>query len=454
LTKIGESGAPSTGPHPNEWADLQSGLHQSGLRQFSFVSMKMNLFEEQHPHSMRFSSAIDDVMHQHLEEPGDAGELAAILQNAKRAGTSVVPTGGGTKLSWGNPPKAGHHLLSTRRLNRLLEHAWGDMTATVEAGCVIADLQNALAQHGQRLALDPLWPEQATVGGILATNDSGALRTRFGSLRDLIIGVSIVLPDGTIAKSGGKVVKNVAGYDIAKLVTGSLGTLGVITQAIFRLHPVPKCTRTLRFFPRDMQQMMIAVNAIIDSELTPSAIQICAGTSSPASVDILLEGTRMSCDAQAQRMAQLVAPNALEDCASSAWNTRETLFAAAKENSRVSAICKIGLQRSELANFSDSMNSQSQTDGFSWKLVAQAIGIGLLRLEADSVEHLRNVIVALREKLNSTAGSLAILDCPPALKQGIDVWGNPGNSLALMKSVKAHFDPDGILNPGRFAGAI
>jgi glycolate oxidase FAD binding subunit len=416
--------------------------------------MKMNLSEEQHPHSTRYASAIDGVVIERVEEPGNATELAAILKDAKRTGNSVVPTGSGTKLKWGNPPKAAHRLLSTRRLNRLLEHAWGDMTATVEAGCVIADLQNALAQHGQRLALDPLWPEQATVGGILATNDSGALRTRFGSLRDLIIGVSIVLPDGTLAKSGGKVVKNVAGYDIAKLVTGSLGTLAVITQAIFRLHPIPKCTRTLHFLPRDMQQMMTAVNAIMDSELMPSAIQICAETLSLAFVDVLFEGTRMSCDAQTRRMEQLVAPNTFEECAPSAWNVREELFAAPKENSRVSAVCKIGLQRSELGNFSDYITQRSQADGFSWNLVAQTIGIGLLRLEADSVQQLRNVIVGLRGKLNSIAGSLAILDCPHALKRGIDVWGSPGNSLALMKSLKAHFDPTGILNPGRFVGAI
>src|SRR5207302_4207274 len=138
----------------------------------------------------------------------------------------VIPLCGCTKLSWGNPPSRASLLRSTARLNRVLEHAWADLTVTIGAGCTIQTLQQTLAQHGQCLALDPLWPEKATVGGILSTNDSGALRLRFGALRDLIIGVTIALPDGTLASSGGKVVKNVAGYDLPKLATGALGTLG------------------------------------------------------------------------------------------------------------------------------------------------------------------------------------------------------------------------------------
>src|ERR1019366_4286120 len=167
---------------------------------------------------------------------GSPDEIARVLKTASGAGLQVIPRGGATKMAWGNPPRGGDLIISTRRLSRIVEHAWGDMTATVEAGCTLQQLQQTLAEHGQRLALDPLWPGKATIGGILATNDSGALRIRFGSLRDLIIGITLVLADGTLAKSGGKVVKNVAGYDLPKLATGSLGTLGIITQAIFRLH--------------------------------------------------------------------------------------------------------------------------------------------------------------------------------------------------------------------------
>ena len=151
----------------------------------------------------------------------------------------MVPWGGGTKQGWGYPV-APALVLEMHRLNVLREHTWQDMTCTVEAGCTWASLQSALAQHGQYVALDPLWPERATVGGIVATNDSGALRLRYGGLRDLIIGMTIVLADGTIAHTGGKVVKNVAGYDLHKLMIGAFGTLGVITSVNFRLHSMPQ----------------------------------------------------------------------------------------------------------------------------------------------------------------------------------------------------------------------
>src|SRR5437763_5900290 len=171
-------------------------------------------------------------------EPGSVEEMATLLRDASRDGLAVLPRGGGTKLDWGQPPRPVDLVLSTTRLDRVMEHAWADMTATVEAGCTVARLQHTLAEHGQRLACDPLWPERATIGGILATNDTGPLRARFGGLRDLIIGGPLVLPDGTVARSGGKVVKNVAGYDLPKLAIGSFGKLEVLTMAVFRLHDI------------------------------------------------------------------------------------------------------------------------------------------------------------------------------------------------------------------------
>jgi glycolate oxidase FAD binding subunit len=184
--------------------------------------------------------AVAGVQPRFVVEPGSEQELGKVLKLANAAGLTVIPRGGGTKLEWGNQPLSADVILSTARLNRVLEHAWADLTVSVEAGCTIAKLQETLAKHGQRLALDALWQKNATVGGVLSTNDSGALRLRFGSLRDLVIGVTVALADGTLASSGGKVVKNVAGYDLPKLMTGAFGTLGVITRAIFRLHPLPK----------------------------------------------------------------------------------------------------------------------------------------------------------------------------------------------------------------------
>jgi len=190
-----------------------------------------------------------------------------------RRGWRLIPRGGGTKLGWGNSPARADVILSTARITEIIEHAWADLTVTVEAGCTVQRLQETLGQHGQRLALDALWPEKATVGGVLCTNDSGALRLRFGALRDLIIGVTIALPDGTLASSGGKVVKNVAGYDLPKLVTGALGTLGVVTRAVFRLHPLPLSSHSFSISTVNAEETQKLVLAVQDSKLAHTFLQ-------------------------------------------------------------------------------------------------------------------------------------------------------------------------------------
>src|SRR5579871_6568384 len=224
-----------------------------------------------------------------IVEPADNQEVAAVLQCANNDGAIVIPRGGGTKHDWGNPLSAADIVLSTTRLNRVLEHPWADLTVTVQAGCTVSHLQQTVAQHGQRLAVDVLWPDAATIGGILSTNDSGALRLRYGSLRDLVIGVTLALPDGTLASSGGKVVKNVAGYDLPKLVTGALGTLGVITQAVFRLHPLPQNTRTLSIRTASLRAAGYLILSLQDSRLAHSALQVRLARDSAPEADILLE---------------------------------------------------------------------------------------------------------------------------------------------------------------------
>src|SRR5438132_1952740 len=251
--------------------------------------------------------ALDGVRPQMVIEPANAEEMAKVLKTATNAGLQVIPRGGGTKLDWGNPPRGAQLIISTGRLNHVVEHAWGDMTATVEAGCTVQQLQQTLAEHGQRLALDPLWPEKATIGGILRSEESGPLRIRFGSLRDLIIGITLVLPDGTVAKSGGKVVKNVAGYDLPKLATGSLGTLAVITQAVFRLHPLPHETRTLTFAAPDVEPLCELALGIQGSQLAFVSLQVRAGGSVEPGLDVAFEGTRAGLDSQQDELLRLAA---------------------------------------------------------------------------------------------------------------------------------------------------
>ncbi len=398
----------------------------------------------------KLEEAVDDVLPHMFIEPANPEEVAGALKIATGAGLQVIPRGGATKMDWGNPPRSGELMLSTRRLNRVVEHAWADMTATVEAGCTLQQLQQTLAEHGQRLALDPLWPDQATIGGILATNDSGPLRIRFGSLRDLVIGITLVLPDGTLAKSGGKVVKNVAGYDLPKLATGSLGTLGIITQAIFRLHPVPRESRTLSFSNADSETMNALVLAIQDCNMVPTGVQVRAGNSSTPEVDLRFEGTTAGCDAQIEQTLRIASGARRIESPADVWNARSTLWSGAEP----SVVCKFSLLPSDLGNFLNLIRKASEPLHLPWKLVAQAVGVGYLRLEGNDTGALLNALQDFRKNLETRGGSLVILRCPLEIKSKMDVWGSAGDALPLMRSIKAQFDPTGVLNPGRFIGGI
>ena len=356
-----------------------------------------------------------------IVEPADERQIASVLRCANQAGLAVIPCGGATKLDWGNPPRTADVVLTTRRLNQVIEHAWADLTVTVEAGCTIAQLQRTLAKHGQRLAVDPLWPERATIGGILATNDSGVLRLGYGSLRDLIIGITLALADGTIASSGGKVVKNVAGYDLPKLATGSLGTLGVITRAVFRLHPLPHNTRTLTVPVEDAAAMQRVVSAILGAQLAPAAVQARNGN-----VDILLEGTKDGIAAQEEAIKRF---GAVQEGSPSVWNAREELWGHA--SSVNSTTVKFTTLPSRISAASASFS----------RFVIQATGIGYAHFDGDIQE--------LRTTLERDGGSLVILG-----QSELDAWGSPGDALPLMRAVKEQFDPKGTLNPGRFLGGI
>ncbi len=406
----------------------------------------------EHMRAAVLEDAVDDVLPLMVIEPGNPEEVARALKIATGAGLQVIPRGGATKMDWGNAPRSGDLMLSTRRLNRIVEHAWGDMTATVGAGCTFQQLQQTLAEHGQRLALEPLWPEQATIGGILATNDSGPLRIRFGGLRDLIIGITLALPDGTHAKSGGKVVKNVAGYDLPKLATGSLGTLGIITQAIFRLHPVPRETRTLTFSNSDSGSMNALVLAIQDCNMVPTGVQVRAGSSSTPEVDLRFEGTTAGCEAQIEQTLRIASGARRFESPAEVWNARSTLWSGAEP----SVVCKFSLLPADLGTFLDLIRKASEPLHLPWRLVAQAVGVGYLRIEGEGTDTgaLLSVLQDLRKKLETRGGSLVILRGPLEIKSKTDVWGSAGDALALMRSIKAQFDPTGVLNPGRFIGGI
>ena len=420
------------------------------------------LFGNDHVRPSTPSDAVAGLLPKLILEPTNESELAKALRLANEAGLAVIPRGGGTKRGWGNPPSRADLVLSTARLNHVLEHAWADLTVTVEAGCTIQTLQENLAQHGQRLAIDALWSEKATVGGILSTNDSGALRLRFGALRDLIIGVTIALPDGTLASSGGKVVKNVAGYDLPKLVTGALGTLGIITRAVFRLHPLPHNSRSFSIPTQSPAAARDLLLAIQNSKLAHTALQSRFSDEVTPTSDILFEGTEAGLDAQTAQLRALCKPAELLEAPLAVWNARQNLWSPFQPTSSSTpkandeavpfAIAKVSLLPSDLARVIELFQRVGDSSRVRWKSLIYATGLGCFRLEG-SPENLRGAVLALRSNLESLGGSLVLLHRPVELFS-LDAWGTPGDSFPLMKAIKRQLDPANTLNPGRFLGGI
>ncbi len=410
--------------------------------------------------------------------PGNEQQLAQVVKAANEANLAVIPRGGGTKLAWGNPPQRADVILSTARLNAIVEHAHSDLTVTVEAGCTLQQLSDTLAKQNQRLALDGLRPSRATIGGTLSTNDSGALRLRFGSLRDLVIGVTLALPDGTLAKSGGKVVKNVAGYDLPKLVTGGLGTLGIIAQATFRLHPMPKESRTVSCLARDARDAQRLVLAIQDSKLAHSALQIRFGESTQPKIDVLFEATEAGCAAQAEQVKAILAAATGIDSGSEVWASRQDIYMdevrnradmgrsdaaplhdlaatskpAGASSSDSFAVAKVSVLPTQIAEAYEEIMTLAGAGRVRVSALFYAFGIGTIRL-AGAPNDVGNVLQSLPAKIESLGGSLAIAHRPDAVAK-LDAWGNAGDALELMRAVKKQFDPKSTLNPGRFVGGI
>ncbi len=367
--------------------------------------------------------------------PGNTEEIAAVLRLAQENHLAVVERGGGTKQGWGYPV-APAVVLEMHRLNTLREHTWQDMTCSVEAGCTWAALQSGLAQHGQFVAVDPLWPDKATVGGVVATNDSGALRQRYGGLRDLIIGMTIVLADGTIAHTGGKVVKNVAGYDLHKLMIGAFGTLGVVTSVNFRLHSIPRCQQSFTVSATSVEPVGRVMLAMLHAQLSTVAIQLRGGADG-FDLDIQLASLPEVLTTQGDALELLARGEGLglRASADEVWNARQRQLTA-------DLVCKGTMLPSEIARFAERVR------GLGGESVTQAGGIMIAGFPAAAALQLPQ----LRRELEEAGGSLMVLKQPAESK--LDCWGTLPDSLPLMREIKRQFDPERILNPGRFLGQI
>lgn len=413
------------------------------------------------PENIRPATAADSiagVQPEYVVSPATEQELAAVLVAANEAEIAVIPRGGGTKLDWGNAPARAGIVLSTLRLNRIIEHPWADLTVSVEAGCTMQHLQNTVARHGQRLALDALWPERATVGGVLSSNDSGVLRLRFGALRDLIIGVTLALPDGTLASSGGKVVKNVAGYDLPKLATGALGTLGVITRAIFRLHPLPRTASTITCVTSSISDAKNLIARLLDSTLAYSALQVrflpdrsVTANNPDIFVDILFEGTEAGIAAQIAQTKVLAEGNSVTEVNHAVWQAREKLHVDAVKNHDTTALIKISLLPTDailaIGNLSTMSNSRTTFDA-----VVQATGLGTVLLKGDAAE-VTSILSVFRKRTEEAGGSMVILGRSESART-LDAWGNPSDAIGVMRALKQQLDPKSTLNTGRFVGGI
>ena len=398
----------------------------------------------QHVHEAGAGDDVCGVRPGVVVEPGDEGELARVLRAADDGSQAVLPRGGGTKLAWGNPPLRADVVVSTARLNQVVEHAWADLTVTVQAGCPIRRLQAQLAEHDQRIAADPLWAERATVGGVLATNDTGALRLRFGGWRDLVIGTTVALADGTLARSGGKVVKNVAGYDLSKLMTGALGTLGIVTTAVFRLHPAPHGARTLSIGVKDFGHAQRVSAALLDSQIVCAAAQVRAAQGAQPCVDVLIEGTNAGVDAQTMALRALAEDARMDEGSAGVWQAREDLW----KDAGTGPIVKISSLVTDLASTLDLVRALADRANVGWRVVFQATGLAWARF-ADAPADWSGLLRELRAAAAARGGRVTVLRHAPAADP-CDAWDDLGDAQPLMAAVKRQFDPRDTLNPGRF----
>jgi glycolate oxidase FAD binding subunit len=366
--------------------------------------------------------------------PKNTEEISAVLRYATKNGLTVDPRGGGTKQGWGRGVVP-HIRLYLSRLDRVLDHPWQDLTCTVQAGCTWASLQQNLAKHGQFVALDPLFSDRATVGGIIATNDSGSLRQRYGSLRDQVIGMTLVLPDGTIAKTGGRVVKNVAGYDLSKLMTGSMGTLAVITEANFRLYALPQHSQTFTVTAPDASRLAPLLAAVRGSHLLVQSLQL-RRNKTEAHLDMcLISHAAAQQDALLARMARDQGL-ALQEASGGACFGREALFTDS------SAFIRVSTLPTNVCAFADEL----QLVAPKIEIVSVSQGIGLhdvsLRGPGDEIADAINKICSK----HSTA--VAVLQSGPAMDT--TAFTIPAPVMSVMRAIKHNFDPGGTLGPGKF----
>jgi len=414
-----------------------------------------NIVGEEHVRQAFADDAVDGVEPSFVVEPGTIEETSEVMKLVSREGLAVSPRGGGTKMGLGNPPGQVDLILSTARMDQLLEHVPGDQIVRTQAGLKLQDLQEKLAESDQMLGMDP--PEEgATIGGIVAANASGPRRLRYGTVRDLIIGIKVVLADGTVAKAGGKVVKNVAGYDLSKLFTGSLGTLGIIAEANFRLHPVRESARTVFLEVEDPTQIPSVAQALTHSSFSQFVLDALEmrWENDRGVIAALFEGIEPAVEAQSSAATEALRSHGEtsvlgRDDGDEFWKSF-----ARRPWATGDVALKIGAPPSDLAAVLDSVVGAAERAGVEVRISGHAgTGVTFAGLSGED-DGLVEVVEEVREIRLRRGGSVVVQAAPLAVKERLEVWGSGGDYLGLTRRVKEKFDPGYNMNPGRFLGGI
>ena len=393
------------------------------------------------------TDTVDGVRPAVVARPADVDQTAEVMRAAASHGLRVVPRGRGTKLSWGMPPTGVDVLLDTSAMDEVLDHAAGDLIVETQAGTRLADVQAAVGRGGQRLAIDETVPG-GSVGGALAVNVSGPRRLATGTARDLLIGITVVRADGLVAKAGGRVVKNVAGYDLGKLMVGSFGTLAVVTSALFRLHPLPAESRWVSVPVADADDAHEAVQSVLHAQAVPAALEIDWPARGTCTVSVLLEGRADGVEGRSASVRSLLGVDATEsdqapaDRATYPWDvtaTADDRATALKLTFAISALPEVLRAAQDLGvSLRGSAGTGVVYGALPPDTPLQAVGAAVDRLRTACGRH---------------GGSLVVVDAPSAVKEAVDVWG-PVPAVDLMRRVKDQFDPQHRLAPGRFVGGI
>jgi glycolate dehydrogenase FAD-binding subunit len=371
--------------------------------------------------------------------PGTIDEVSEVLKNAN----SVRFAGGGTKLGWGEPIDPPDIELSTKQLSEIVEHNAGDLTAIVDAGVSVERAQQKFGEAGQMLALDPPIDGGATIGGIAATGDSGPLRHRYGAIRDLVVGATLVLADGTVARSGGKVIKNVAGYDLAKLFCGSFGTLGLIARVAVRLHPLAPRTLTLAARANDPGMLQDAALTLAHLPLEMDSLDVRyadgAGETLARFGGADPEG-RLEVAARALRNSGIELDTIANDA--ELWDRQRR-----SQRNQTGATVKVSTVAAAAARVIGS------ADRIGASVVGRA-GMGLFWISLDGDDS--ELVAAIDELRGSlTEWHAVVLDAPESVRRKVDVWGRDDDgAVGVMKRLKRRFDPHRKCNPGLFVGTI